>query len=97
MIKQKIAIVHPCFRVGGGSEAMPLWMIETLKRKYDFTLITMGQINLDELNKAYGTDLKKGNLKLFQSPSLFFSGNGLTHSGVTGLHDTARNMLQNMT
>ena len=68
MIKKKIAIVHPHFRPGGGSEAKPLWIIETLKRSYDITLITMGRINLDEMNHAYGTDLQPNDCKIISIP-----------------------------
>jgi glycosyltransferase involved in cell wall biosynthesis len=48
--------VHPQLRCGG-SEARALWGIEALKRDYDVTLITGGRVDLDRLNRYYGTRL----------------------------------------
>lgn len=62
----KIAIVHPRFVRGGGSEANPLWIAQALKEDYDVTLISMGEIDLSLLNKAYGTKLSKDQIKLIE-------------------------------
>jgi glycosyltransferase involved in cell wall biosynthesis len=70
-IRQKIAVVHPHLCAGGGSEAMPLWIMETLKRIYDITLITMGDIDLDEMNHAYGTNLKGKECNIISIPIPF--------------------------
>jgi glycosyltransferase involved in cell wall biosynthesis len=44
----------------GGSEAATLWTLEALKQKYDVTLISMGDVDLERLNAYYGTPLAPG-------------------------------------
>lgn len=61
--KPKIAIIYPEFGLGG-SEARPLWLITALKDEYDVFLITTGNFNLEKLNIAYGTNLKKEDFKI---------------------------------
>lgn len=53
----KVAIVHPMLG-RGGSESRAMWGIEALKHNYDVSLITVGDFNLQELNKFYGTHIK---------------------------------------
>jgi glycosyltransferase involved in cell wall biosynthesis len=54
--RRKVAVVHP--RLGsGGSEARALWGVEALKRDYDVTLITGARVDLERLNRYYGTGL----------------------------------------
>jgi glycosyltransferase involved in cell wall biosynthesis/GT2 family glycosyltransferase len=74
MPKKRIAIVHPQFREGGGSEAAPLWAIEALKRDYDITIITMGKLNLNRFNMAYGTNIARGEIRLIEIPIPLFCG-----------------------
>lgn len=68
MIRPKIAIIHPSLIVGGGSEANPLWILETLKKDYDVSLITIGKVNLNRLNECYGTNLKPDEIKIISIP-----------------------------
>jgi glycosyltransferase involved in cell wall biosynthesis len=53
---KKIAVYYPAF-LGGGAEAVGLWMLEALKAKYDLTLFTVSGIDFDRLNTMYGTTL----------------------------------------
>ncbi len=54
--KGSVGIVRP--RLGfGGSETKVLWTIEALKQDFDVTLITGGPVELDRLNRYYGTRL----------------------------------------
>lgn len=67
----RIAITH--VRLGwGGSEKRVLWGIHALKDKYDVTLITAGDYDLDALNVYYGTSLQPGDFKTLQVPLLPF-------------------------
>lgn len=60
---QKIAVCYHIF-MGGGAEAVGLWMLEALKEKYDVTLYTVADINLDRLNSMYGTSLTRDCIKV---------------------------------
>jgi len=64
----KIAVIHPRLVVGGGSESKALWMLETLKDDYEVFLITMGKIDLNQLNECYGTNLKPDEFKIISIP-----------------------------
>jgi glycosyltransferase involved in cell wall biosynthesis len=61
--KKKIAVWYPGF-MGGGAEAVALWMLEALKEKYDLTLFTVAEINFERLNSMYGTQLSPKFVKL---------------------------------
>lgn len=56
--RSRLAIYYPCF-LGGGAEAVALWMLEALKDDYDVTLFTFSDIDFDKLNLMYGTNLSK--------------------------------------
>lgn len=59
----KIAVYYPCF-LGGGAEAVALWMLETLKDDYEVTLFTFSEIDFDKLNSKYGTNLAKETINI---------------------------------
>jgi glycosyltransferase involved in cell wall biosynthesis len=59
----KIAVYYPAF-LGGGAEAVALWMLEALKEKYDLTLFTVSEIDFDRLNVMYGTTLDAQQVKV---------------------------------
>lgn len=56
--RPKIAVYYPCF-LGGGAEAVALWMLEALKKDYDVTLFTFSEVDFNKLNPKYGTQLSK--------------------------------------
>jgi glycosyltransferase involved in cell wall biosynthesis len=60
---KKIAIYYPYF-MGGGAEAVGLWIIQALKDKYDLTLFTLGNIDLEKLNLMYGTSISNKDIKI---------------------------------
>lgn len=57
-------MIHSGITKGGGSEPCALWAVEALKKDYDVCLISMGNINLEDLNHAYGTDIKQGDIEV---------------------------------
>ena len=69
--KLKIGIGHP--RLGrGGSESRAMWAIEALKDGYDVSLITAGDVNLERLNKFYGTQIKEKEIHIRRAPGYRF-------------------------
>lgn len=60
---RKIAVYYPCF-LGGGAEAVALWMLEALKDKYDLTLVTFVDLDWQRLNPLYGTSLSAESIKV---------------------------------
>ncbi|MBD2577854.1 glycosyltransferase family 4 protein [Oscillatoria sp. FACHB-1406] len=61
--RKKIAVWYPGF-MGGGAEAVALWMLEALKDKYDLTLFTIAAIDLERMNAMYGTHLSSELIKV---------------------------------
>ncbi|GAB1542279.1 hypothetical protein NUACC21_49530 [Scytonema sp. NUACC21] len=60
---RKIAIYCPYF-IGGGAEAVALWILQALKAKYDITLFVLGKVDFEALNSLYGTSLSKQDIKI---------------------------------
>lgn len=65
--KPTVAIIHPSLW-RGGSEPCALWAIEALKRQYEVTLIASSEVDLDQLNRYYGTNLMPHELKIIRVP-----------------------------
>lgn len=74
----KVAVYYPAF-LGGGAEAVGLWMLEALKHNYELTLFTISGVDFDRLNALYGTQLsvKDVTVKSFFSQDLSPVINGL--------------------
>ncbi|TVP61833.1 MAG: glycosyltransferase family 1 protein [Nodularia sp. (in: Bacteria)] len=60
---QKIAIFYPYF-MGGGAEAVGLWIIQALKNKYKITLFTLGEVHLEKINAMYGTSISDTDIEI---------------------------------
>ena len=50
--------------MGGGAEAVALWILEALKEKYDLTLFTFYYPDWEKLNKLYETSLTPKEVKV---------------------------------
>jgi glycosyltransferase involved in cell wall biosynthesis len=99
-LSPKIAIYYPCF-LGGGAEAVALWMMEALKDQYNLTLITFADIDWQRLNLMYGTTLNAQSIKVDSLlPQVFYSySNALAsnnkHFRQLAIHLTLRRCQQN--
>jgi glycosyltransferase involved in cell wall biosynthesis len=56
-----IAVWQPYF-MGGGAEAVSLWILEALAPHYDVTLFTLNSIDLERLDALYNTHLTQQNI-----------------------------------
>lgn len=54
--RKKIAVWQPYF-LGGGAEAVALWIVESLSEIYDVTLFTLSEVDLNWLDLMYNTHL----------------------------------------
>lgn len=64
----KIGIAHSCMSFGG-SEARAVWAIQALRDHHDLTLITPRRVNVDDLNRFYGTSLKSADFRQRIAPA----------------------------
>jgi glycosyltransferase involved in cell wall biosynthesis len=62
--RHQVAVVHPCLRAGGGSEACALWILEALKTEYSLSFITSGSVDFSLLNQFYGTRILPGEVRV---------------------------------
>lgn len=58
-----IAVWQPFF-LGGGAEAVALWILEALQDKYNVTLHTVSEVDLLWLNSMYSTNLSPQKIKV---------------------------------
>jgi len=70
MQSKKIAIIYPHFMSGGG-ESVTAWAIESLKKSGEISLFTCDNININSLNKNYGTNLSDCDVKIINPPVSF--------------------------
>ncbi len=61
--QKKVALFYPLF-LGGGAEAVALWIAQALKDNYDLTLFTLVNIDVRYLNAMYGTEIEPEKLKI---------------------------------
>ena len=69
--KKSIVIGHPIMG-RGGSEAVLMWLIQSLSSEFNITLMTTRFFDLEDLNKCYGTNLNKDDFKVLIAPIPFF-------------------------
>jgi glycosyltransferase involved in cell wall biosynthesis len=58
----RVAVVHPQFVPGGGSEAGAMWTLQALQDESRLTLITMGRPDLGSMNRKYGTTVDENKI-----------------------------------
>ncbi|MBM9612698.1 glycosyltransferase family 4 protein [Desulfobulbus rhabdoformis] len=78
---KKVAIGHPTMGYGG-SEARAMWLLQTLKDKFNVTLVTTRNVNLNDLNQFYGTSVGVDEVSIRIIPVPFFMKNS---SGIAAL------------
>lgn len=61
--KTKLAVLYPAF-LGGGAEAVGLWILQALQDQYDVTLYTVADLTFDRLNAMYGTTISPDKVKV---------------------------------
>ncbi|MGC9504710.1 glycosyltransferase [Baaleninema sp.] len=97
--KKRIALYYHAF-LGGGAEAVGLWMLDALQHDYDVTLFTVAEVDLERLNQLYGTNLSPKRIQVRAIFPKFMSGlvnflianNDLLH--LMALHGVLRSLKQ---
>jgi len=68
MKRKRIGIVHPRMTGFGGSELRPCWIAESLKKDFNITFITMGDVDLDKLNAYSGSEISREQVDILSIP-----------------------------
>lgn len=68
----------------GGSEARAMWLLQALKNDFEVTLLTTRNVDLDALNRFYGTSVQPGEIKIRVAPVPFFMKNNSSIAALRG-------------
>ena len=62
-IRKRIAVLFPSF-LGGGAEAVGVWILDALKNRHDLTLVTLTDNPLETYDESFGTSLADSGIKV---------------------------------
>jgi glycosyltransferase involved in cell wall biosynthesis len=66
-------MVQPSLNPPGGGNGVAVWMLEALKSEHCITLLTWEVPRLDEINRFYGTSLRRSDFELTLLPRLLYT------------------------
>ena len=72
-MRKRLLIVQPNLNPPGGCCGVSAWGIEALKSEYELSILTWKPVNLQAINRFYGTDLSPDELRIFCFPSVIRS------------------------
>lgn len=61
---KRVLVVHPWIRPLGGAHAVAAWALQALRDIADVTLVTWADVDLERVNRYYGTALKPRDFRL---------------------------------
>ena len=64
-------MVQTTLQPPGGGNAVTAWMLEALKHDYDITVLSWMPMDLDAVNRYYGTALRQSDFKIKTFPGFF--------------------------
>ena len=65
----KILFVQPSMQPPGGGNGVAAWMVQGLKDAHDVTLFTWVALDLERINRFWGTSLKPGDVRTLRVPA----------------------------
>lgn len=69
MKRPSLLISHPFLTASGGGNAVAAWTLEALREDFDLTLATLGPVDLDALNRSFGTSLRASDFAIRLAPA----------------------------
>ena len=61
-------VLHPSLKSPGGSSCLTAWALQALRDDFEVTLLSWASVNVDDLNAAYGTNLRPGDFAVVLPP-----------------------------
>jgi glycosyltransferase involved in cell wall biosynthesis len=94
-------VLHPSLKSPGGSSCLTAWALQALRDDFDVTLLSWTDVEVENLNATYGTDLRPGDFAVALPPSWLRRGFalvpvrlGLLRSGLLQRHARALDVRQ---
>jgi len=68
---RRVLIVHPSVAPSGGNNAVAAWALQALRDEFEVSLATLRPVDLDAVNRSFGTSLRPGDFETLVAPSHF--------------------------
>ncbi|MDQ6704874.1 MAG: glycosyltransferase [Acidobacteriota bacterium] len=68
---KRVLVVHPYLAPAGGSNVVAAWALQALREEFEVGLATLRPVDVDAVNRSFGTSLRKGDFQTFLAPSHF--------------------------
>jgi glycosyltransferase involved in cell wall biosynthesis len=69
--KRRILIAHPYLHASGGGNLVAAWAIQALREVYDVSLATLGPVDVEGLNRNFGTALRADDFRVLIAPEWY--------------------------
>jgi len=63
----RILFVQPSLQPPGGGNGVAAWMIQALREEHEVTVLTWAPVDLEEINRHFGTDLRKDDARYLRA------------------------------
>src|ERR1700733_15158894 len=67
----RVLVVHPYLRPVGGSNAVAAWALQALRKDFERVLATMAAVDLEGVNRSFGTSLRAQDFHLCLPPKRY--------------------------
>lgn len=67
---RRILFVQPSFQPPGGGNGVAAWMLQALRGRHALGALTWTPLDVDEMNRFYGTSLRRDELVVERLPRL---------------------------
>ena len=66
---KRVLVVHPYVAPAGGSNAVAAWALQALREEFEVNLATLRPVDIDGVNRSFGTSLRQSDFHTFPAPS----------------------------
>jgi glycosyltransferase involved in cell wall biosynthesis len=66
---KRLLLIQPSLQPPGGGNGVAVWMIEALKHEYQIDVIAWTSVNLEPINRHYGTSLTPSDFTVYLPPA----------------------------
>ena len=71
MPRKRVLVAHPYVHPSGGGNVVAAWALQALRDQFEVTLASLGPVDLEAVNRNFGTTLREGDFRLRPAPRLY--------------------------
>ncbi len=71
MTKKRVLVAHPRVTGAGGGNGVAAWALQALCADFDVSLATLQPLDHDDINRAWGTSLRAGDVRVHVVPARY--------------------------